>query len=382
MAPERDRSIDVLILTFPADWHAIVVDQALARKGVNSLRWLGTGFSSDQVGTFEISDRISDNFEIRDSGTSINSRNVRTVWARRPTFPVPNGDVIDSDKKHVVQENCLFIQGIWWQLSSSSKWVNRYSSRRFVKSKMNQLKTAKSVGFRIPDTIFSNDPDRIQPFLSRLGEKGGIYKPHRVSEWVEGGSRHLLHCANVDNVNDISDIELSMCAGIFQERIEKAYELRIHVLGGFCLSVKIDSQITSEGRQDWRSASPEHLALEEVRIPEAWEDKCMELVKRLGLSFGIIDAIVTPSDDIVFLEINEMGQFLWIEGANPEIRMLDHFCRFLSAENPDLYDGSSNGVPTPYSDIRTESSAREIYDCELASMAPPDVSVEWIDVLV
>lgn len=55
---------------------------------------------------------------------------------------------------------------------------------------------------------------------------------------------------------------------------------------------------------------------------------------RLGLLFGCIDLMVTPDDDYVFLEVNEMGQFLWIERANPDIRMLDTFCDFLIRSAP------------------------------------------------
>ena len=50
---------------------------------------------------------------------------------------------------------------------------------------------------------------------------------------------------------------------------------------------------------------------------------------RLGIVFGSFDFIVTPDDEYVFLEVNEQGQFLWIEEYNASFHMLDLFVHFL-----------------------------------------------------
>lgn len=52
-------------------------------------------------------------------------------------------------------------------------------------------------------------------------------------------------------------------------------------------------------------------------------------MKDLGLVFGCFDFIVTPEGEYIFLEVNEMGAFLWIEQQLPEMGMLDAFCEFL-----------------------------------------------------
>ncbi len=56
-------------------------------------------------------------------------------------------------------------------------------------------------------------------------------------------------------------------------------------------------------------------------------------MKKLGLVFGCFDFIVTPDNEYYFLEINEQGQFLWIEEVNPDIKMLDAFVNFLINKN-------------------------------------------------
>ncbi|MDD5032601.1 MAG: hypothetical protein PHC85_00570 [Candidatus Pacebacteria bacterium] len=48
-------------------------------------------------------------------------------------------------------------------------------------------------------------------------------------------------------------------------------------------------------------------------MPTTEKNKCINIVKRLGLNFGAIDMIVTPNNEYYFLEINANGQWAWIE---------------------------------------------------------------------
>jgi hypothetical protein len=59
-------------------------------------------------------------------------------------------------------------------------------------------------------------------------------------------------------------------------------------------------------------------------------------MRSLGIVFGCFDFIVTPAGEHVFLEVNPMGQFLWIEEAQPEIRLLAPFVDFLLSRRRDF----------------------------------------------
>ena len=55
--------------------------------------------------------------------------------------------------------------------------------------------------------------------------------------------------------------------------------------------------------------------------------------------------IVTPGGDYVFLEVNEMGAFLWIEEKVEDLGLLDAFCEFLLQGTVDFrWRKSSNSV--------------------------------------
>jgi hypothetical protein len=69
---------------------------------------------------------------------------------------------------------------------------------------------------------------------------------------------------------------------------------------------------------DWRHASTD-VRVEATTLPRDVDHACRLLMKELGIVFGCFDFIVTPEGDYIFLEVNEMGQFLWIEEVNPDL---------------------------------------------------------------
>jgi glutathione synthase/RimK-type ligase-like ATP-grasp enzyme len=131
----------------------------------------------------------------------------------------------------------------------------------------------------------------------------------------------------------------------------KDYELRVTVMGEHVLAVKIRSQETTEGRLDWRRAY-DGLAMEPYSLSPAVADHCRQLVRRLGLVFGCLDFIVTPAGEYVFLEVNEMGQFLFVERYTG-LPLLDAFCEFLLQGRVD-FDWRPEEASLRYMDFETE----------------------------
>ena len=42
-------------------------------------------------------------------------------------------------------------------------------------------------------------------------------------------------------------------------------------------------------------------------------ERCVQLIKSLGLKYGAIDFVIDNSDNVVFLEVNPTGDWYWIE---------------------------------------------------------------------
>jgi glutathione synthase/RimK-type ligase-like ATP-grasp enzyme len=100
---------------------------------------------------------------------------------------------------------------------------------------------------------------------------------------------------------------------ILQNYVEKRIELRITVVGERVFACAIHSQEGDAAtRVDWRNDIGA-LRHESFTLPPEIEEKCVALVRDLGLEFSAIDMIVTPDGEYVFLESNACGQWLWLE---------------------------------------------------------------------
>jgi glutathione synthase/RimK-type ligase-like ATP-grasp enzyme len=161
-------------------------------------------------------------------------------------------------------------------------------------------------------------------------------------------------------------------SGIFQEKIDKAHELRVTILGEHVVTARLLSQETEATRVDWR-AGMGRVRVEPDRLPPDVEQACLRLMRRLGILFGAFDFIVTPEGEHVFLEVNPSGQFLWVEEACPDLLLLAPFVDFLLARRPDF-----RWQPTPgavhHADWRPRSAAR-IEDLVERHVAPANVFV-------
>ena len=268
---------------------------------------------------------------------SLDDRPFDVVWHRRATPPVLPERMHPGDRP-VAQRECEdFVAGLWQLVSPEAFWVNSLAGRSRANLKLVQLAEARAAGLEVPHTLSSNDPARIRSFLESIGGSG-VYKAFYPVQWEDGDDLAVLLTSEVQAESLPDDDVLRLTPGIFQPRIEKRHELRVTVMGNSIITARLLSQGHSETTLDWRARSVD-LAIEPDVLPAQVEDGIRTLMRRLGIVFGCLDFIVTPEGRHVFLEVNAMGQFLWIEHGNPEIRLLGPFCDFL------LSRGRSSATP-------------------------------------
>lgn len=315
----------VLIATYPDDVHAFEVASALEDRGHQAPLWHGADFPTRQTASIRF-DGGSAVWSVLGPELELDGSSFDTVWHRRPTPPALPGDLHPGDVPVARRECGDFVDGLWHLVAPNAFWVNPLATRRRSNLKAVQLLEAVRSGLSIPPTLMSNDPDAIRSFLDEAD--AAIYKPFYPAQWEHGENVAVLLTSEV-RVGDLPDDEvLRSTPGIFQRRVPKAYELRVNCLGDTLIAAGLRSQEAEITRLDWR-ASAAQLPVEPATLPPGGDRACRELMRRLGLVFGCIDLIVTPDGEIVFLEVNPMGQFLWVEDACPDIPLLDAFCAFL-----------------------------------------------------
>lgn len=252
------------------------------------------------------------------------------VWWRRPRKPhLPVDLTHPNDRQFVVRENNLFYESLTANIAPHARWINPKEAATRANFKLLQLKIAAQCGLSIPVTLFSNDPIKIKEFIASHQQEGVIYKAHCANFWFEPDKTKISYTARVNFGNLPEDEALMITPGIYQKEVHKKFELRVVYFGGFLVAAKLDSQAHPESQLDWRAMSDHKIVLEPYQLPSKVIERIRQFMQQLGIVFGSLDLIVTPEDEYVFLEVNEQGQFLWLEEFNPDFYMLDIFINFL-----------------------------------------------------
>ncbi len=322
----------ILILSLPDDVHAHCVLWVLRSHGVECTIWYQSQFPFPDRLSLGIADR-------GESWTSIDAAYespITAVWSRR--FGVLDvGDDLHPGDAAVSQEECgRFLNCLRFLVAPEALWINPYDREFYANSKAVQLAQAVRSGLMVPDTLMSNDSEAVKAFMKRHDRI--IYKPFYPAQWQIAGGVASTFTTILDPTLLDDPESLQRCPGIFQPLVRRKYEARVTICGEVALAARIDIGVRLSEVNDWRQASlsANGVSIEPLKVPDQILRGCLCLMKRLGIVFGCFDFIIDVEGHWVFLEVNPMGQFLWVEEACPEIPLLATFCDFLLAGRADF----------------------------------------------
>lgn len=326
----------ILIHSFPNDVHAAAVGWALRQLGAEVFFWPSGAFPAVQGLTTEISSAGDVRQSVRVQDTRTDLPRCKTVWHRRRKPAFLSRSLSPKDIDFVERECRAHLNSTPRLLSPDAFWVNPPRAAEQDIYKPIQLRTAATVGFSIPDTLFSNDPGEIRGFYDRHGGDI-IYKAYRGATWAgeEGlGDKIAMGFTTTLRRDDLAnDAALAAAPGIFQRKLAKDHEVRVTVMGRTLTAAKILSQGDEATQADWRLGY-QNLRIAPIALPADIAAKCRDYMERARLNFGCFDFVVDPNGHYHFLEINQMGQFLWKEILRPDLPLLQMFCDFLIAADP------------------------------------------------
>jgi glutathione synthase/RimK-type ligase-like ATP-grasp enzyme len=185
------------------------------------------------------------------------------------------------------------------------RWINHPAHDAAANYKPRQLAVATRAGLDVPRTVITSDPEHARKFM---GTDQVIYKGLGGGVLGPGGERRFLPVSLVgaDEVND----GVAGTAHLFQENVEKAFEVRLTVIGDRMFPVAIHAG-SEAARLDWRT-DYRSLSYAPVALPPDVEKSVRRLLDELGLFFGALDFAITPEGRWKFLEVNPNGQWHWI----------------------------------------------------------------------
>jgi glutathione synthase/RimK-type ligase-like ATP-grasp enzyme len=218
--------------------------------------------------------------------------------------------------KFLAEQRSIHVESAFKRLLATTPFINDIGSNRACSSKALQHHVARRCGLSVPATYMGSDPRRAEKFARSLWDSSrrcctkNIESSHAEIDGVKHA--RLTRLFLEENLSDLRG--LPSCPMIFQEYIEKKYEYRVTVVGHEVYACRIDSQAAGgETAIDWRHyniPTTPHFAKD---LDEGLQAKLIKLVHDLGLTFGAVDLVENPEGEFFFLEINSMGQWLWIE---------------------------------------------------------------------
>jgi glutathione synthase/RimK-type ligase-like ATP-grasp enzyme len=187
-----------------------------------------------------------------------------------------------------------------WADLTSALVVNRPTAAAVNSSKPYQALKLRSLGFEIPETIVTTDPDAVEEFLSRHDKV--IYKS--IS-----GVRSIVSQFTPSHRERLADVCWSPTQ--FQEYV-KGVDYRVHVVGDQVFACQVISTA-----DDYRYASCRGVSVEirPCTLPSEVADRCVRATREMGLAVSGIDLRRTLDERWFCFEVNSSPGFSYYEQA-------------------------------------------------------------------
>lgn len=320
----------ILVVTNETDYTADYLILELNKLGIEYVRFNTEDFPLNANIALNFGDKGFEGI-LKLQGKQISHHQIKSVWFRRPVNSTISPQIKDpAAEEFVINESRETLEGLWKNLSCF--WVSEPTNLRIAESKPYQLKRAVELGLSIPETLITNSEQEARAFYEKHS-KSIIYKPLYHSRINREDSLGLIYTNRVEAEQEKKFANVHFAPSLFQPYIQKKLEIRAIVVGEQVFSVELHSQDVPDAKYDWRRADASEIKHLPHCLPDAVNEKCISLVKSLGLVFGAIDLILTPNNKYIFLELNPNGQWAWIQQMCPEIQIKEALIRMLVKGN-------------------------------------------------
>ena len=173
--------------------------------------------------------------------------NISAVWLRDFDYGLIHSNCDDLNSAFVYQQWSDALQILFGAIEYG--WINSVDATSKSNNRLQQLIRAKHLGFNVPSTLITNDPDKARRFYQEHNQDIIVKVLHHHDVEVKN-KIYSIYSHIVDN-KDLSKFEdLIYSPSILQERIHFHSELRVTVVKDKVFSVKLDSNAPSTNYDD------------------------------------------------------------------------------------------------------------------------------------
>lgn len=298
----------ILLITNKSDVTTDFVVKQLTESNISFYRFNTDEYLSKVSLNFDFANNNFTLFDINNK-IKIDLLKISSVYYRRPTIPeiFTNSDLSIGENKFILNEITYVFEGLY-KILRNAFWISPVYSIREAENKIFQLQLAKSLGFKIPKSLITNEVENAKRFNI---DNNNIIKPIKTGLIDDIIGDKIILTSKVKNNTELERVKA--CPTYFQSFIDKVGDIRVTVVGEIVFPAFIESQEYTETQIDWRASENLKLKYKKTKLPKNISKLCVNLTKKLGLNFSAIDLVLDKNGNYYFLEINPNGQWAWIE---------------------------------------------------------------------
>lgn len=176
--------------------------------------------------------------------------------------------------------------------------------------KLTQLKHAHICDLHTPDTLITSSKSDLLKFKA-------IHKSVITKCFIARPTFHFedkVYKAYTSELEEdyVRKMPKTFFPSLFQEKIEKDFELRIIYVGGKFFSCALIGGNNVDIRMNSNS---NEVGIYPYNLPKKIEGQLTMFMNRVGLQIGSIDMLYSKNGKYIFLEVNPSGQFLGYSSA-------------------------------------------------------------------
>lgn len=282
-------TVNVLLFSFVDDSHAVAVADAA--------RAAGASVAVGNLSTFAEAPLSVVPGEFVDiGGVRVDARS--SIWFRRVgvAADLPGMDLQEARLRREELE-ALVLSGLD---AAGPRWVDRPDLVARAEGKLRQLALVRGLGLPVPDTLATSDFARARDFVA----SGPVLAKAASSGVGLAPFAELVGAAELEAV--------ATCPTLLQRRVNAVADLRVVVVGqqGF-----LWRRARSPGDAlDWRAVDAAGEGFEPA-VDQRLVKAAVGVTAELGLSMSVQDW-VDDGNQCWFLEVNPVGQWLFLDGAD------------------------------------------------------------------
>jgi hypothetical protein len=243
-----------------------------------------------------------DSFRISNDSRQIDSSLISAIWFRRGRIKLRLKHTVFEDKfdRRLAQANFDVVQE-YFDYLCWNHLVCLGNPMKLSVNKLEMLHLAKSVGFKVPHSLFTGHRNALSLFLGSSVITKLLYSP------LIPYDQQLLNLQTFA-VNS-SELQEVFSDSFFQVRLKKKAELRVVYFMG-----EVNVKLIRYG--DNQSEPVDYRMYSDANTPDFIEvcddelaSKICLFMEKADLNFGCLDFVVDQEDNYIFLEVNPIGQF-------------------------------------------------------------------------